>query len=390
MGRVEQKPASLISDVLGDAVVGGKDLLDLDEKLIKFLKAVRANGGVVNIHVVRAATDALIASNPSSSMHLQNFSKPRSWVQSLYRRMGYTKRASTTSRPPVPQGLYSECRRDYLQDIDSKIRKYGIPPELVLNSDQTPSSYVSVGKSTMARKGSTAIPIKGVTDKRAITLNFVVTLANDFLPMQVIYSGKTKASQPRDFKFPSGFCVTQNPKHWSNEIESLKLINEIISPYVTKKREELKLPTDQKALLVWDVFRGQMTDKVKERLDELNIECVYVPANMTHFFQPLDLTVNGCAKQRMRKEFVTYYSSAVKQQLDSGKQLEDIEVDFRLSVLKPLHAKWLVELFNFFSSTRGKEVIARGWKKSEIVGLLDGSTILPPEDPFHEIMTQSN
>ena len=145
---------------------------------------------------------------------------------------------------------------------------------------------------------------------------------------------------------------------------------------------------DQKALLVWDVFRGQMTDKVKERLAELNIDCVYVPANMTHFFQPLDLTVNGCAKQGMRKEFVTYYSNAVKQQLDSGKQLEDIEVDFRLSVLKPLHAKWPVELFNFFTSTRGKEVIARGWKKSEIVGLLDGSTILPPEDPFHEIMTQ--
>ena len=94
--------------------------------------------------------------------------------------------------------------------------------------------------------------------------------------------------------------------------------------------------------MIWDVFRGQMTDKVKEQLTELNIEYVYVPANMTHFFQPLDLTVNGCAKQRMKKEFVTYYSSAIKQQLDSGKQLEDIEVDFRLSVLKPLHAKWLV------------------------------------------------
>ena len=169
-------------------------LLDLDEKLIKFLKAIRAKGGVVNIHVVRATTDALIGRNPSSSMHLQNFSKSRSWVQSLYRRMGYTRRASTTSRPPAPEGLCSECRRDYLQDIDSKIKKCGIPPELVLNSDQTPSSYVhvSVGKSTMARKGSTTIPIKGVTDKRAITLNFVVTLANDFLPMQVIYTGKTK------------------------------------------------------------------------------------------------------------------------------------------------------------------------------------------------------
>ena len=234
----------------------------------------------MNIHFFQAATDALIPSNPSSSMHLQNFSKPHSWVQSLYQCRGYTRRASTTSRPPVPPGLYSECRRDYLQDIDSKIKKYGIPPELVLNSDQTPSSYVSVGKSTMAQKGSTAILIKSVTDKHAITLNFGVTLANDYLPMQVIYSGKTKASQSRDFKFLSGFCVAQNPKHWSNEIESLKLIDEIISTYVAKMREELQLPTDQKALLVWDVFRGQMTDKVKERLDELNIECVYVPANM--------------------------------------------------------------------------------------------------------------
>jgi len=35
-------------------------------------------------------------------------------------------------------------------------------------------------KSTIAQKGSTAIVIKGVTDKHAITLNFVITLANDF------------------------------------------------------------------------------------------------------------------------------------------------------------------------------------------------------------------
>lgn len=59
--------------------------------------------------------------------------------------------------------------------------------------------------------------------------------------MQVIYSGKTKASQPRDFSFPPRFCVTQNPKHWSNEEETLKLINEVIVPYVFQKRAELNL-----------------------------------------------------------------------------------------------------------------------------------------------------
>ena len=50
------------------------------------------------------------------------------------------------------------------------MKHYKFPPELVFNSDQTPSSNVSVAKSTMAFKGSKAIPIKGNTDKRATTL----------------------------------------------------------------------------------------------------------------------------------------------------------------------------------------------------------------------------
>ena len=37
-------------------------MLDLDHKLLTFLKAVRTKGGVVNIHVVRAAALALIQS----------------------------------------------------------------------------------------------------------------------------------------------------------------------------------------------------------------------------------------------------------------------------------------------------------------------------------------
>ena len=62
--------------------------------------------------------------------------------------------------------------------------------------------------------------------------------------------------------------------------------------------------------------------------------------------------------------------------------LEDVEVNFRLSVIKPLHAQWLVNLYNFFSTERGRQVICKGWKKAGILGLLDGTTVLPPEDPF--------
>ena len=45
----------------------------------------------------------------------------------------------------------------------------------------------------------------------------------------------------------------------------------------------------------------------QNELESLNIqvELVAVPANMTHFFLPLDLTVNGSAKKFMRKQFIT-------------------------------------------------------------------------------------
>ena len=114
---------------------------------------------------------------------------PRSWVHSIYKRMDYKARAGTTSRPPVPFGLFSESHFEY-----------AIPPQLIFNADQTPCSYVSVGKMTMAKKGDKSIPIKGLTDKRNITLTFVVSFTGEFLPLQIIYGGKTDRSQPRGVK----------------------------------------------------------------------------------------------------------------------------------------------------------------------------------------------
>ena len=50
-----------------------------------------------------------------------------------------------------------------------------------------------------------------------------------------------------------------------------------------------------------------MTDVVKSKLDSLSIESVTVPANMAHFFQPLDLTDNGAGKKLSTKAFVMHY-----------------------------------------------------------------------------------
>ena len=227
-------------------------LMELDGKLIRFLKGIRGRGGVINIHVAQALFDC-----NTSLTHLANFDMPHSWVHSIYKRMGYKARAGTTSRPPVPFGLFSESRFEYLSSILETVKQYAILPQLIFNADQTPCSYVSVGKMTMAKKGDKSIPIKGLTDKRNITLTFVVSFTGEFLPMQIIYGGKTNRSQPRRIEFSKGFNVTQNPRHWSNEEETIKFIKHIINPRVISIRKELGLPEDQSALLIWDVFKGQ-------------------------------------------------------------------------------------------------------------------------------------
>ena len=173
----------------------------------------------MNCHVALATANALIESAERRTVE-QNVSKidlPCTWVQFIYRCTNFNRGMATTSRPPVPWGLYNECQNYFLRCVDKTIKQYKIPPQLVLNSDQTPSSYVSVGTSTMASREAKSMAIKGYTDKQNITLNFVVSLSGQFLPIQIMYRGKTEASQSHGVTFPNRFLDTQNPKHWSNE-----------------------------------------------------------------------------------------------------------------------------------------------------------------------------
>ena len=109
-----------------------------------------------------------------------------------------------------------------------------------------------------------------------------------------------------------------NPKHLSNTAEALKIIDEIIVPYLTKKKNELHLPQDHPSLLIMDSFRGQMTEQVLEKIKRNKIFLVRVPVNMTHIFQPLDRTVNRHFKQCMKQKFSTWYSEQISLELKNG------------------------------------------------------------------------
>ena len=68
---------------------------------------------------------------------------------------------------------------------------------------------------------------------------------------------------------------------------------------------------------------------------------------MTNYFQPLDLTVNGPAKQFLEGKFEEWYAKEVKRQVDNSMEVYSIDVNTKMSVLKPIHAHWLIGLYDY-------------------------------------------
>lgn len=162
------------------------------------------------------------------------------------------------------------------------------------------------------------------------------------------------------------------------------MVEEVVIPYVENQRKKLDYPK-QAALMIFDVFRGQITEKVTQLLKKHNIHLVLVPSNMTHIFQPLDLTVNNHCKHFMKNLFTEWYSKQTEE-LSLNKEIEDVNIQFKLTTIKPLHAKWLLQFYNHITSSDGHKVILNGWKASGIYDAVRmGSASLDSHDPFQDI-----
>ena len=91
------------------------------------------------------------------------------------------KRMPTTSKIPVAPGLLKEEQLTFQWKIQALIKCYDIPKELVLNFDQTPLSYVTVGNNTLEFEGAKSVPVKGKGNGKQITGTSIVSATGRFL-----------------------------------------------------------------------------------------------------------------------------------------------------------------------------------------------------------------
>ena len=126
-------------------------------------------------------------------------------------------------------------------------------------------NYVPVSSWTMEKERAKRVEIKGLDDKKQITAVFGATITGEFLPVQLVYQGKSSQCHPK-VKFSEDWYITHSENHWSNETTMINYISKIIVPFVKNKRNEFKKTNDQVALVIFDKFKEQVTQACADLL----------------------------------------------------------------------------------------------------------------------------
>ena len=235
---------------------------------------------------------------------------------------------------------------------------------MIVNFDQTGTKMVPVSNWTLEIQETKQIDMVGWDDKREVTALLAETLSGELLPPQIIYAGKTARCHP-SVNVPAGWDVTHSPNHWSTRETMLEYVDTILSPRMTKRREQLHLEPDAFGLCILDVFAAHRCADFLAKLEAHHIKCVFVPPGCTGQLQPLDVSTNERFKGHLKEMFSSWYSSKVEEHLNSGETVESVRVDMRASVIKPVHFQWLVKNMAWLSQQEG--VLIRGWNDSGIV-----------------------
>ena len=112
-----------------------------------------------------------------------------------------------------------------------------------------------------------------------------------------------------------------------------------------------------------------MCDSVHILLENNKILQVHVPNNCTDLFQPLDLGVNKAFKDKLRSKFSEWYAQEVSKQLAAGTQVEKVQVDMRMPVVKELSSSWFISVYDNIRSN--PNIVKTGFKKAGIAETLE-------------------
>ena len=148
----------------------------------------------------------------------------------------------------------------------------------------------------------------------------------------------------------------------------MRYIEKVVVPFFAQKRKALKLEETHPALVLYDSFRGQTTEKIGTLLEKNNILSVMIPPNCTDKLQPMDISINKPVKNGMRARFQKWYADEVQTQLKHT-SIDEVKVNVAASHIKPLSATWVISTWQEIEQR--PELAISGFRGAGIVDAME-------------------
>ena len=143
-------------------------------------------------------------------------------------------------------------------------------------------------------------------------------------PETVTFKGKRELKK---LKIPRGVVVKVQSKGWNDATLTKVWLQKVLLQH-TKK---------QQALLVWDTFKGHLTDELESELRKSNIITAVIPGGCTSKIQPFDVCINRPFKNNFHASWMSYIQESVSH-LENWERLQPPS--------KQQVVNWLLQLTN--------------------------------------------
>ena len=222
---------------------------EIDKLLLEDCRLTREVGLPIDDVVLRRLLVVRLKEAGKEGDLIENYGKfhyGHSWAVRFYDRHKPVTRACTTKMREMSADFEAK-KALYMKIGADLIYKHNVPPELVINGDETAVLFVNRAKVTRNTKGAKRVKKMG-EDKVHIApyseVTISVTETGDVLPYQMIFTGTTDKCHPKSAK-PYNCFWANTGSHWQTVETYLDLLKKIVVEYKNNVIKSLGLPADQ-------------------------------------------------------------------------------------------------------------------------------------------------
>ncbi|ETV77665.1 hypothetical protein H257_08556 [Aphanomyces astaci] len=221
--------------------------------------------------------------------------KPTSgWYQKFLARHDQLKTKKSNVLSKSRHGVYENAVTAFYEELFDALTHVNMDPKRVFNMDETSFSPSKAATKVVVHRSTQHVYVEESTASAHVTIVACVGADGSKIPPLFILPGDRVTTGACDSLVIPGATVTTSEKGWSNSY--------ICRKWLTMLDSAIPASTPRPILLILDGCFSHYSTYIYDEAARVSILLVFLPANSTHMFQPLDVTVFRPFKQAIRRE----------------------------------------------------------------------------------------